>query len=98
MKLSALGFGAAVFLAGCGGAQEVAERSLDLAVVAGPQLVAAYRLEQEACLALPRPDRQPCVDEVRGRWAPIKDAYGKALDAACAVVPEEPSCKERGGL
>lgn len=89
---------ACVLLVGCSPGKDLAVKSLDLAVTAGPTLVTAYRLEQEVCLALDKPDREPCVAEVRARWAPIKESYAAALEAACKIVPEERSCKDGGSL
>jgi hypothetical protein len=74
----------------------VAKQSLDLAVVSGPVLVRAYQAEQERCLEGPMP--RLCVAQVRAKWADVKTAYGKAMDAACAVLPEEPACVARGEL
>lgn len=82
---------AALTLTGCAGAEkvvEVATLGVRLANAAQPLILEGYKLQQEKCLELPEPERKPCVDAVRARYAPVGALYREMQHAASELEPK----------
>lgn len=59
-----------------------------------PFLRAAYEAEQRLCLSeRSEVEARACVDRVREKWTPVRDAMRAAHEAWCAVEPEAPTCE-----
>jgi hypothetical protein len=54
---------------------------------ADPFLRSRYEAELTACLALAKPDRDPCLARVRSEWAPIRQGLGDLRVAWCEFEP-----------
>ncbi len=79
-----------VLLCSCVGGAQQADRLIDVFAEvlskSEPIVRSAYEKEIEAC-----PDRE-CVERVSLEWDPVIEAYDKANEIWCSIVPDGEGC------